>query len=456
MYARHTTVSERRTRRARRKRSSGSAGGVTRLVAATVGRPDLRNGALSLVDQAVVSGASFATNVIIGRLCSKEDLGVFYLAMTVVCLARGMQEQLISAPYVIYCQRRRDAALASYSGSALVHALGLSGAVNLVLLGLLAMLSLGIGPAGLAPAAWVLLGTLPLLLLREFIRRMTIAHLQMGVAIALDAGIAVLQIGSLLALAYFGRLSVATTYGAMGLACAVACGGWFIGKRWPMHITWSRVVVDWRHNWGFARWALVSHLIGSATLYLMPWIVTMARGRAEAGALAACVSLIGMASMFVTGVATYLTPRAAMAYAHGGVAQLRHVLRLAAAIYAGVLGAFTVFVLASGDFLLVLVFGGKYAGYGAVMGLLAVSMTALSMGVTAGNGLWAIDRPKANFSADVWTLTVTLALLFCLVQPYGIVGAAMADLGGNVSGALVRYGTLRRLLRTVRQTAEPQ
>ncbi len=454
MQALATKVSESREPCTRHAPPREPDRGPLRRLAATLAGPAVRNGIFSLVDQAVVSGASFATSVIIGRLCSKEELGVFYLALTVVYLARGIQEHAVSAPYVIYCHSRRDEGLALYSGSSLMHHLGLVSVALVVLLGLLGAISLGIGPAGLAPAIWVLLGALPFLLLREFVRRLVIAHLQMTAAIAIDAGVAVLQLSSLLALAYFHRLTVTTAYGTMGAACAVACCGWFLLKRRPMRFAWSRVVNDWRHNWGFARWAVASHLVGCLSPYLMPWIMTAARGKAAAGVLAACISLVGVASMFMTGMATYLIPKAALAFAHGGVRELRRVLRTVAAVFAGVLGSFALFVFASGDFLLVLVYGGKYAGYGATIGVLAVSVTVLSMGMTAGVGLWAIDRPKANLAADVCTLAVTLTVIVCLVQPLGVLGAALADLSGNVAGATVRYATLRRLLKTVRQTAE--
>ncbi len=112
------------------------------------------------------------------------------------------------------------------------------------------------------------------------------------------------------------------------------------------------------------------------------------------------------------------------------------------------LGAFAVFVLVSGDFLLVLVYGSRYAGHGAAIGVLAVSVMVLSMGLTGGIGLWAIDRPKANLPADLATLVATLTVVCCLVQPLGVLGAALADLAGNVIGALVRLAVLRRLLKT--------
>src|SRR4051812_6238069 len=132
-------------------------GSLSRLAGAIRARPDLRNGALSLFDQALVSGTSFLTSVIIGRLGSKEEFGIFYVALTIVYLARGIQEQLVSAPYVVYCHGRRDEARALYAGSSLMHCLGLSAVLAVVLLAILGLLSVGIGPAGLSPAIWVLL-----------------------------------------------------------------------------------------------------------------------------------------------------------------------------------------------------------------------------------------------------------------------------------------------------------
>jgi O-antigen/teichoic acid export membrane protein len=428
--------------------------GAARFILAALARPDLRNGTLSLLDQAVVSATSFGTSVIIGRASSKQELGVFYLALTIVYLARGIQEQLVSAPYVVYYHGRRDADQALYTGSSLLHQLGLSAVALAILLGIQGLLALGIGPAGLSPAVWVLIGALPFLQLREFIRRLAIAHLQMGTAIAIDVCVAVFQLGALGALAYFQQLSVTLAYGVMGVACAIACCAWLLARNRSLQFAWAGAVTDWWHNWGFARWALASHMIGFATPYIMPWIIAAERGSADAGVFAACVSIVGTASMFITGLAAFLIPRAALAFSQGGVRELRRILRVAAAVYASVLGAFALFVLLSGDFLLVLAFGGKYAGYGAVLGVLALSMMALSMGLTAGVGLWAIDRPDANIAADVCTLAATLVIVLCLLGPLGVLGAALGDLGGKVAGALVRYATLRRLLNTVPRPSE--
>ena len=83
--------------------------------------PALGKGLLSVADQAVVSGTSFATSVAIGRCCSQADLGVYALAMTLVLFVRGVQGELVGSPYAVFSHRRKGPARAGYTGSILVH-----------------------------------------------------------------------------------------------------------------------------------------------------------------------------------------------------------------------------------------------------------------------------------------------------------------------------------------------
>jgi O-antigen/teichoic acid export membrane protein len=101
----------------------------------------------------------------------------------------------------------------------------------------------------------------------------------------------------------------------------------------------------------------------------------------------------------------------------------------------------------TGDFLLVLGFGEKYSGNGATVSVAALSMLAQGIGLTAGIGLWAIERPKSNLVADLCTLVVTVAIVVCLLQPLGVLGAVLGDLGGRIAGTWIRIDTLSGLLK---------
>src|SRR5262249_21447424 len=160
----------------------------------------MRKGVLAVLDQAVVSGTSFVTSVIIGRLCSQEDLGVYALAVSLILFLRGVQGELVCSPYTIYCNRHEGAALPSYTGSTLGHYLTLTLLGMACLLGLAGVLSLGVGPVGAASTVWVLAGIAPFLLLREYIRQVSLSHFRLPTVLVIDASVSVLQLGGLVLL----------------------------------------------------------------------------------------------------------------------------------------------------------------------------------------------------------------------------------------------------------------
>ena len=432
-----------------------AAGIMRRLVDRVVPSASAIPGMLSLVDQAIVSGTSFITSVIIGRMCSKEDLGIYYLALSIVLLAMAVQGRLVSAPYVVYRNRYQGDALATYAGSALVHQLAISALTIVSLFGFLVVLSFRPGPVGFVPVMTVLLGAVPFLLLREYICRFAFAHLQPATATMLDGTVAALQIGGLLLLAYFGLLSVAAVYAVMGGACAAASLGWFLAKKQPLRFDNRRVVADWLYNWSFGKWALAGKLVGETTPYILPWLLVFFHGTAATGVLAVCVTLVGFSNLFVTGLSNYLTPRAASAYAQGGSDELLDVLRKFAVLFVATLGVLCLLYFTLGGTLAALVYGRAYAEVGPIIAVLGVDLLVSSVGLVAGTGLWAIDRPQANLAGDACTLVVTTATALCLIYPFAVLGAAIAMLVGSLAGVAVRSLTLLWLVARVRHNAAP-
>jgi len=419
---------------------AGLLAGAFRSVAALAGDSLLHKSALSVFDQAVVSGTSFLTSVILARMFVREELGVYFLALSIVYFVRGIQEQLVSAPYMIYSNRRAGAALARFAGSSLVHQ-GVLLFVTSVVLALLALT--GILPAGLQGAVWLLLGAAPLLLMREYIRQLLFAHLDMQAAIALDVAVALIQMTGLIALAATGSLSLTTTLAILAVAAGLPAAFWFVTKRLPMVVSMRETLADFRHNWTFARWALASQLLACTTPYVMPWVVALTHGEAQTGTLGACSTLVGLSNMFMQGLCNFLSPKAARAFAQGGLAELQTVLRRTALLFAVSLGGICLVGFTLGEQIAVLVYGEQFAGTGWIIGILALSVLANSMGVTAGNGLWAMERPSANFVADLFSLGVVIVATVTLVPLYGPLGAALAMLCGTSSDAAVRLWVLR-------------
>lgn len=408
-----------------------------------------RQGAVAVLDQAIYSATTFATTVILGRLFAPESFGVYYLAFTVVLLVQGIQERLISTPYTIYYNRRDRDTLDSYTGSVLLHQLLLCFVVGMGLLGLFA----AFGAAGimqsLTPVIYVLIAALPLLMMRVFVRLLLIAHLDMVTVMVLDIAVAAMQLGGLLLLGRLHWLTVPSAYLVMGGASGIAAVTWFAVKRPALRFARLRVLEDWWHNWSFAKWVVASNLAGSLAIYASPWILSAVQNTAATALLGACTSLVGLSNMFVAGLESYLTPKAARAFSQQGLAGLVAVLWKSSLFLAILLGSLCVLFFFAGEPLAAIVYKNKYSGAGPVVSLLALGVLINTLGNSAGRGLWVLDRPRDNFLPDLAISLTTLGVLFVLVQPLGALGAAIATVAGNLVGALVRAWFLLRLLRSL-------
>jgi len=151
------------------------------------------------------------------------------------------------------------------------------------------------------------------------------------------------------------------------------------------------------------------------------------------------------------GLNNFLMPKAAQALAQEGTHALGDVLRKAFLAAAAVLGSLCVGVFFVGHLVAGIVFGPMYADTGSLLSVLALAALTDSLGQTAGAGLWAMDRPAANFTADLVQVLVTLAVAIWLVFSLGALGIAVAIVAGRVVGASVRWVILWELMEHGRQ-----
>ena len=405
-----------------------------------------RRGVLALADQAAVSGTAFVTTIVLGRVCGPEELGVFSLGLTVIVMAICVQDSLVSAPYTVFSPRLAGRSRALYAGSTLAFA-GLLAIAIVACLGAAGGLgALATGSRRILPVLGALAAAMPLVLLREFARRLAFAGLEMATALVVDGAVAAIQIAGLGLLVVAGLLSATSVLAVIGAACGLVGIGWLIGARNRFACRRSEVSHDWRQNWRFGRWVLAAQSTAVANNYATHWLLAALLGTAATGSLAACMSVVALANPLLLGASNLLSPSAARAWSETGAGRLHALVTRSSWLVGAAIALACGLVVCFGDRIMALFYGHAYAGLGHLLVVVAASYLVSALGLAPAHGLFAMERSDWNFYPSILGVTITLLAGASLAVPFGITGAAYGFLLGNITKTAGTYLAYRRIL----------
>ena len=422
--------------------------------AATRGaRTLVRSGSLTIVDQLVASGTTFATGMLIGRACSKAEFGLYMLGFSVVTFLMTIQGSLISTPYQIYYPRTDEPLRPRLTGSALFYQLVLASLAAAVL-GLLSLGAWIMQPVSGMTALLCSLGVAVLfLLLRDFIRQVCFAQFQILHALAFDTAVAILQLASLGLLALSGVLSAANALLALGLTCALGSLGWLWACHDGIALDRSSARADLSLAWSSGKWLFASGLAWSVSMNLYAWIIAGFHGAASVGAWGVAVGTVTLLNPLILGLQNYVGPRIMHAYKEDSLRPLARAVAGSSAIYSGILTAFGVAMFVFGDVLVTLLYGAKYAGCGAIVAVLSVNLIFVAAGFCVSRGLFAMERASLDFRVNVIALVAMIVAGVALAKTYGPLGAAWGQAATSAIAALVRTGVFVSAIRRASETS---
>ncbi|HPG67282.1 MAG TPA: hypothetical protein PLO37_10585 [Candidatus Hydrogenedentes bacterium] len=420
---------------------------AARRVADCVFRTAMRKSVLAIADQGFVSGANFATGVIIGRACTKEGFGLYMLGFTVVVFLLELQTSVITTPYMVYGPRMADEARRRYTGSTLFHQAVVGIVASVGFLGAAVVCSFDVGPEGFSAVAWPLVAVVGFLMAKDYIRRVCFANLHMATALILDATVAVLQLAGLLALAAAGVLGPARAYWIIGGMSAVATVVWVAARKNEFRVEPSAIRPDFGLNWRFGRWVFASALVWGVSMNFYPWLLAVFHDTAATGAWGACLGIIALANVLLMGVQNYLGPKFATVYAERGAAALRRYVLGTCAVFCVPMVPFCAALWWLGDPLVVLLYGEKYAGNGFIVALLSVNLLALAVAFSFSRALFVIERADVDFAVNFVALLVLLSFGIWMVRSYSVLGAACGLLAANVAALATRGFAFAGLVR---------
>ena len=406
-----------------------------------------RKSMVALMDQGVVSAANFLTGLILGRMVSKDQFGLYLLGLTILTLAMNIQEFIILMPYTIFSPRRKGRELVRYTSGTLIHQIVLTVVVVLLLLAGVAATFLGLGPPGLGSVMEALALTGGFVLLRYYARNVCFASLEMGTALLLDGGVSVLQVTGIFLLAGLGSLSAAGAYWVIGAASAAGTAVWFVARRNGFSLREAQPWVDLRQNLSVGGWILGSGLLWTLGTSLYPWLLVRYHGTASAGVWAACLGITALLNPLFLGLQNSFAPRIAHTYSEGGCASLCRFSVHATLVFGLTVAPFCLVLLFFGGPLVAVVYGSQYAGNSLVVALLALNFLVSALTFSPSRALFTVGRADIDFKVNLLMLGSLLTFGIPLVRAFGLAGAAVGLLAGNAICLAFRYLAFIHYLR---------
>ena len=405
---------------------------------------------LGLADQAFVSATSFLTLVIFARATSAETTGYFALAISVAAAAVALQHAMVSQPYVFASSGtdglRQDRAscclvLAGASWAAMM-VLFLAAAVTLPVLG---------GSEAAVLTALALIGFVPAVLAKELVRNFALAHLRLRNALSLDVAACLLQLAGLAYLAAFSEVTLLAGLAVIGaVSFAVSAAALYVTRA---EFSWSGVPIRGllAQSWSSGKWFTASRLAHLIQGYATLWLTALIDLRMTA-VLAACLSVVGLASPIVQGLYNVLAPQAVLAWRNQGAEGLLRKGLHDLAVLAAVMTAFSIVLVLGAESAVQLLYPApEYSGYGQVVYILAFATSAAALGIPASNGLAAMGNARAAAAITVATSLLHCVLVALAMSRYGLLGAAYATLVSSVVWTTARWMAFLRLGRRQRQ-----
>ena len=404
-------------------------------------------GFISLIDQGIINATNFFTGVIISRACTKEEFGIYTLGFSIIAFLIGLQTSIISTPYIIYSPKITGEHHIRYTGSTIIHQLAFSlvAVIFLTIGGIL--LSQNIGASSLKSAIWALTAVVTFMLFREFIRRVCFALLKIRIALVVDIGVAIIQVSGLLVLAQFDLLGASHAFEIMGLACIVVTFFWLVTFRKNFSLNLTDAIEDFHRNFAVSKWIFLSGLLWFASTQIYPWLLTIFHGPESAAVFGVCVAAVALARPIVHGLNNFIEPKLAHIYAQNGCLKLRQFAIKASIVLIGLISLFCVTTALLGNKFIILVYGNKYAGNGAMVFLLALNMLVIASNFPFSRSLFTIERADVEFKSNLLTLGLTISLGLWLVKVLGPPGAAISLMVSNIAGSGFRYIAFEYLLR---------
>jgi O-antigen/teichoic acid export membrane protein len=399
---------------------------------------------LVLVDQGLVSGASFLSTILLARFLEVAAFGRFTLVWIAVLFANSLQFSAVIQPMMSIGVKHVESERPAYYGAVLVQQLVIS-SISFValLLGVVASAVVvpgwGIGGLAIPLSAAMFAGQT-----QDFLRRYLFVRGRPLAALTNDGIRYLCQIMLLYAVNELsGTLTIVT---ALWTMAATAALGTAHGVLCLEKVTLSSGVLKMtiRRHWRLARWLLPSTLMSWGTGQVFFLVAGAVLGTATVGVLRAALTILGVIDVLLIALDNFAPAQASEIFHRQGRLALHQYLKGLTWKLGSIALLLLLLINANATNITRLVYGTKYPAMNYL--LLAFSVTYLTPLLAKILHIWAlaIEATEVEFIPWVVAVACTAATAYPFVAFGGIFGVVA---GTFLVGAIWTAATFGRLLK---------
>jgi O-antigen/teichoic acid export membrane protein len=409
----------------------------------------VKKGALSVIDQALISGSNFVVSILLARWLVPEQYGAYALAFECFLLLYVVYTALILEPMCVFGPSvYRDQPQEYLSMLVRLH---LGAAVSIVLI--------FIGSAWVVhelaqsrSLAWALAGVAlggPCILFFWLVRRAMYIRFAPQAAVAGSSLYCAAMLGGLFA-SY--ELRVVSPFVAFLL---MAGGSLAAGTLMLIRLKSSGVALVRplclrevvRKHWIYGRWALLGSLAISVPGMIYYPLLSGLRGLAEAGSMKALLNFSSPVGQFFSALFLLFLPYAAQSHHEDGPTRIERLAWRFTLLFAGMAAAYWVAFLVFTRPIIRFAYGGRYLEVASLIPWLALGCVLQIAASVQATALRAIQSPALVFVAFGAAGLVAAVIGFPAVWAFGLRGAIFTSVLSSGTALLASSVLLRRACR---------
>lgn len=378
----------------------------------------LRISSLGLIDQSILSGVNFLFMIAAARALGPVGFGFFALLFMVIGFVEACQASLVTSPHNVIGASKSEDEYRHYTGSVASIQVGLV-VVFGALIGVAAAIAVRFDTA-IASMLIALAFAAAGFQCQEFVRRVLYTELRVGAAMVNDAVTHGLRLAMLGALVLRYGVTGSRLFLILGASCFTGAilGLWQIRDSLTPAFD-SRVI---REHWKFGGWLVAGRAFSHAPRYAAAAVLSATLSVGAFGAFRAAHQLVRATSVPLNALDSVLRPRLARD-ANVGPHAVWNTLLPIMVLGGMVFSLFAAVLIILRRPLLDFVYGSEFAGYAAVMFILAFTPLATLPERLFSNALQAVRLTRPFFTAKLAGAVVGTSLGSAAVVLLGLPAA---------------------------------